>query len=278
MLSNFIIKTLLRFFIILSIIFNFQYAFSQCSELNLPFREGEEINYTVYYNWGFIWLNAGWVTFAVKPKIYQEQEVYHLDAFGSSHKSYDWLYKVRDNYQSYIEKEKIRPLWFHRQNYEGGYVVDNKYFFDWDSSRVITFTENSKKPFTEDTLDIPECTLDVLSLIYFFRSVDISGMKENDTIPVISIIDSEIYNLYIRYLGEEEIEDKKGNTFKCVKFSALLVEGTIFKGGEDLTVWITNDRNKVPVLVEAKILVGSVKAYLDRYTGLKYPLEAIKKE
>ncbi len=276
MLSNFKNKTLFRYFFILFFCFIAQFSFSQCQELNPPFTEGEEINYSVYYNWGFIWLNAGWVQFAVKPAVYNNQEVFHFDARGSSHKSYDWLYKVRDRYQAYLQKDEFQPLWFHRQNYEGGYEVDNKYFFDWENNKAFTFTENSKKDLSADTLEIQDCTLDVLSLIYFFRSIDFSDMQENDSVPVISIIDNEIFYLYIRYLGKEEIEDRKGNKYNCVKFSALLVEGTIFKGGEDLIVWVTDDKNKVPVLVEAKILIGSVKAYLESYKGLKYPIETTK--
>lgn len=248
-----------------------QVSFSQCVEEPLPFQEGEVISYLVYYNWGFIWLNAGWVDFKIKTETYKNQEVFHFDAYGSSHKSYDWLYRVRDHYQVYIDKENFRPLWYHRQNFEGGWEVDNKYFFDWDSNRVFTFTENSDKPLTEDTLSLGECTLDVLSLIYYFRTVNFSGMKENDTISVVSIIDNEVFDLYIRFIEREEVKDRNGNKFNCIKFKALLVEGTIFKGGEDLTVWVTDDENKIPILVEAKILIGSVKAYLESYTGLKYP-------
>lgn len=275
-LSIFINKNLLRYLYILFLLVPAKLTFAQCQELNPPFAEGEQINYQVYYNWGFIWLDAGWVEFAVKPAVYNNQEVYHLDARGSSHKSYDWLYKVRDRFQVYLQKDDFQPLWFRRQNYEGGYVVDNKYFFDWDKNKAYTFTENSKKPFLADTLDIEDCTLDVLSLIYFFRSINLSGLKENDTIPVISLIDNEIFNLYIRYLGKEVIEDRNKNKYDCIKFSAFLVEGTIFKGGEDLVVWVTNDENKVPVLVEAKILIGSIKAYMESYKGLQYPLKVIK--
>lgn len=259
---------ILYIFIIINVA---QASFSQCVDNPLPFREGEVISYLVYYNWGFIWLNAGWVDFKIKSETYKNQEVLHFDSYGSSHKSYDWLFKVRDRYQVYVDEEKFQPLWYHRQNYEGGWEVDNKYFFDWDSNRVFTFTENSDKPLTKDTLSLEDCTLDVLSLIYYFRTVDFSGMEENDTIPVVSIIDNEVFDLYIRFIGREEIKDRNGNKFKCVKFKALLVEGTIFKGGEDLTVWATDDENRVPVLVEAKILIGSVKAYLESYSGLKYP-------
>lgn len=250
---------------------------SQC-ERGVPiYNEGEVISHLVYYNWGFIWVNAGWVDFTVKDTLYKEKSVYYLDSKGSSHYGYDWIFKVRDRYQAFIDKETYKPVWFYRQNYEGGYEVNNKYIFDYPGLRVFASLENSNRPFVRDTVIITDCTHDVLSLVYYTRGLNFSGMEVGDSIPVKSIIDGEVYNLYIRYLGRETIKTRKGETYNCIKFSALLVEGTMFKGGEDLFVWVTDDKNRVPVLVEAKILVGSVKAYLVETKGLKYPVTSIIK-
>lgn len=255
---------------------NLTLACTQCNRVNTAFKAGEEIHYTVYYNWGFIWLEAGWVKFSIDDKIYKGSEVFHFKSVGESYKSYDWLYKVRDSFQTYVDKETFQPLWYYRDNSEGGYKVNNKYFFDWNTNQVYSFTENSNKPYSIDTLSVPDCTLDVLSLIYYSRTIDYDALKVDATIPVVSIIDNEVYELYIRYLGREEVESREGTVYKCKKFSALLVKGTIFKGGEDLVVWVTDDENMVPVLVEAKILVGSVKAYVDSYSGLRNSMNAIK--
>jgi hypothetical protein len=99
-------------------------------------------------------------------------------------------------------------------------------------------------------------------------------LKIGDTIQINSILDNEIFTLYIRYLGRETIETRRGEKYRCIKFSALLIEGTIFKGGEDMFVWITDDDNRIPVLVEAKILIGSVKAYLESVTGVRNSMNA----
>jgi hypothetical protein len=254
---------------------NCHVATAQCFKKNTTFREGESITYLAYYNWGFIWLNAGWVRFTVKPESYLDREVYHLESYGSSHTSYDWFFKVRDRYRCYLDKKDLRPLWFHRKNYEGGFEVDNKYLFNYSKNVAYTFTQNSDRPYKEDTIPLPPCTFDVLSLIYYCRNLDFGRLAVYDTIPVTSIIDNEIFNLYIRYRGRETIKARDGTRYRCIKFSALLVEGTSFKGGEDLFVWVTDDNNRVPVLVEAKIVVGSVKAYLIETKGLRYPIESI---
>ncbi len=248
---------------------------SQCFDVNFAFQEDEKIEYQVYYNLGFIWLNAGYVDFLVKPGSHIGHPVYHLDAWGASHSTYDWIFKVRDRYQCYLDKQTLRPLWFLRENYEGGFEVNNQYNFDQDNQKVFSSTENSDRPFKQDTIDIQPCTFDVLSVVYFCRNLDFSKMTPGDSIPLSSILDNEVFDLYVRYLGKETIKTKEGKRYRCIKFSALLIEGTIFKGGEDLFIWVTDDLNRVPVLVEAKILIGSVKAYLYKMSGLRNPVTSI---
>ena len=203
---------------------------SQCNHINSTFKAGEVISYEVYYNWGFIWLNAGWVDFKVKAAKFQGKDVYHFDGIGESHSNYDWLYKVRDRYQTYIDKESMLPLWFLRKNDEGGYKVTNQYYFHHDKNIAYTFTENSDKPYVEDTVEIKDCTLDILTLVYYMRNYNFDIMSENEKIPVNCILDNELFDWYARYLGKETIKDRRGKEFLCHKFSAMLIEGTIFKG------------------------------------------------
>ena len=242
---------------------------AQCFERNFAFSVGEKLTYDVYYNWGFLWLSAGWVEFRVDETKYKNRDVYFFDSFGSSHKGYDWFFKVRDSYETYMDMQTLRPLWFERKTNEGGYEAHEVYLFEPGEKKVYSFTENSNRAFRKDTLIYPPCTVDVLSLIYYARNIDFSSIPVNDTVPVTILIDNEFFNFYIRYRGKEDIETKDGVKYHCLKFSALLVEGTIFKSGEDLFVWVTDDKNRIPVLVESRILVGSVKAYLSKAEGLR---------
>jgi hypothetical protein len=242
--------------------------FGQCGKEINTFKIGEKITYQAYYNWGFIWIHAGDVEFSVKAATYQSKEVYHLSTFGASKKSYDWIYKVRDTFQTYVDKEIFQPLWFERKTLEGSYKAYENYIFQPAQSRIFSATENSDRLFARDTIVVKPCTLDVLTAVYTCRSLNFANLKINQKIPITMIIDSKVYPLYIRYLGKENIETKNKQKFRCIKFSVLLVEGTIFKGGEDMFIWVTDDDNRIPVLVQAKILIGSVKAYLNTATGL----------
>lgn len=243
------------------------------------FKSGEKISYTAVYNWGFIWINAGIVEFKVSNTKYKGKDVYHFNSFGSSVPSYDWLFKVRDYFQSYARKDNLAPLFFDRNTYEGGFTVHNKFEFDYKDSLIYTKTENSDRPYKEDTLKLEQNIYDVISGVYYIRNLDFDTYEINDTIPVRMIIDNEIFDLYIRYLGKEVLETHDKRKFNTIKFSALLIEGTVFKGGEDLHVWVSDDKNRIPILVEAKILIGSVKATLSGTENLKFPLSSeIKQE
>ncbi|MCK5170818.1 MAG: DUF3108 domain-containing protein [Bacteroidales bacterium] len=238
------------------------------------FNPGEKITYSAVYNWGFIWINAGIVEFRVNETKYNGKECYHFNSFSSSIPSYDWLFKVRDYFQSYARKDDLAPLFFDRNTYEGGHFVHNRFTFDYSDSLIYTQTENSDKPYTEDTLMLQQNIYDVVSGVYYIRNIDFDKYEINDTIPIRMIIDNEIFDLYIRYLGKEILKTHDKRKFNTIKFSALLIEGTIFSGGEDLYVWVSDDLNRIPILVEAKILIGSVKAILSGTENLKFPLSS----
>ncbi len=269
---------LLQIVILILILFSFEGLFSQCIDNDPAFQAGEKITYEVAYNLGNIYINAGEVYFKTETTNLNNQAYFFFESFGQSYRQYDWIFKVRDKFQSVVESESFQPYWFTRDTYEGGYEVNNRYDYDFAHKRVIASTSNSDKPLTIETLPIEPCTFDVLTAIYYARCLNFEQYEPGEIIPIKFIIDGEFHELYIRLAGNETIKNRDGKTYKTIKFSAQLVEGTIFKGGEDLYVWITDDKNKIPVLIEAKIIVGSIKAYMTGYDGLKYELESLIEE
>ncbi len=256
---------------VISIIFLWTLYVSACAQCRIDskaFAPGEVITYKAYYNWGIIWLHAGEVEFNVTSKKYQGRDVYHLYAFGTTFKSYDWIFKIREKYQAYIDPETQKPLWYERDVTEGSYTAFEDYKFDYQNNLIRTYVQKRKNPGAEGTLPLTPCLFDVMSAVYYFRSVDFTKYKVGDRIPIDMILDSQAYRLHIRYLGKEEVKTRDKVKYNCIKFAIQLVEGTIFKGDEDAVIWVTDDENKVPVIVEAQILVGSVKAILDTAKGL----------
>jgi hypothetical protein len=240
-----------------------------CSSGNLSFKVGEEIDYMVYYNWGPIWVNAGHVEFRVYERYYRGRPVFHFYSYGQSHRRYDWLFKVRDKFESYADKETFRPVWYEMDTYEGGFISKDIYHFSHSDNRVVVTTEDSDKPMKTDTLDVKPCTFDVLTAIYAARNLDFTSFSINESVPFSILIRDTVYDLNPRYLGKETITTREDETYACIKFSVELVEGFIFSPGNEMFVWVTDDRNRVPVLVEAQIRIGSVKAMLLSTYGLR---------
>lgn len=236
-----------------------------CGIKNTSFKEGERLVFKVYYNMGAIWVGAGYATFNTTLEDLNGRKVYHVVGDGKTMKSYEWFYKVRDKYETYIDAETMLPAKFIRNVDEGGFKIYNNVTFNQNIGQAIS---------TNGVYKVPKCIQDVLSAIYYARNIDYSKYKPGDKIPFSMFLDDQVYNLYIRYIGKERVTTKYG-TFNAIKISPLLIEGTIFKGGEKMVVWVSDDANRIPVRVDSPILVGSIKVDLVGYDKLRNPFTAL---
>jgi hypothetical protein len=249
---------------------------SQCYNHNKAYRIGEKIEYEVVYSWGPVWVPAGTVTFEVSGAKYKEKPVFYFHSFGTSYKSYDWFYKVRDYFESYVDTMTLQTLWASRNSIEGSNLVFEDYTFNHSFNKLYATIQTTDIPRRSDTLNLAKCLNDLVSAIYYVRNIDFSKCKINEKIPFWVIIVDKTYPLYIRYLGKEVFTTRDNHKYNCIKFSSKLVEGTIFKDGEDLKVWVTDDENHIALQVEAEILVGSVKAVLKNAENLRNPMSSRK--
>lgn len=247
----------------------------QCPISNTVFGDGEQIRYSVSYNWGPVWVEAGLVTFKVTKENFRNKPSWHLQGTGKTFASYDLLFKVRDYFDSWIDPETFRSYDFRRYVYEGGYTLLNTLSFDHTAGRVIANTKSNNNPQRRDTLAVRPCAFDMLSAVYYARTLDFSELQATGRKQLTVLIDDAYYDIYIRPLGKEVVESKDGKRYRCIKFAARMVQGTIFKGDEDVIVWVTDDANKVPVYIEAKIIVGTVKAYLKDAKGLRNAFSSV---
>jgi hypothetical protein len=245
-----------------------------CNTINKAFYSGEELNYHIEYNWGPLWAEAGEVSFSVNQKEWLGKTYYNYKGIGGSYPKYDWFFKVRDRYESYSDTNNLLPVRFIRDVYEAGNFYYEENIFFHPKNKVYTYFKKEKKEAKRDTFTLNHCTFDVLSLIYYSRNIDFANYKINDTIPITIFLDNETHKIHIRYLGKETHKSPYLGTFNCIKFSALLIEGTIFKSGEHMKVYVTDDLNKVPIYIESKILVGNVKVYLRDFKNLRNPLSS----
>jgi hypothetical protein len=247
-------------------------AIDRCQTENSTFQPGEEVTYKLYYNLNFIWIPAGEAVF----KIADFGDVYRVSADGRTYASYEWFFKVRDRYESYISKKTLLPNMSVRDVKEGGYTLYDKTILDQVNQKASITRGRAKDNIHENKeMDIDNCMHDILSVIYFARNLDYENMPEGSRVPVKIFMDKEEWPITVIYDGKDEEKKVKGlGKFKTIKFSPEVTAGDFFEKDAQMDIWVTDDKNKLPLLIAAPLSVGSVKAVLKDYKGLRYDMTA----
>lgn len=236
-----------------------------CTIRNSAFKNSEYLNYKVFYKLAGVYIGAGEANFNVTLERLNNKPVYHLVGDGKTFPFYDSFFRVRDRYESYIDTTTLQPYKFVRNIDEGGYK----------KNQLVTFNQVANTAVTnEGVYKVPDCIHDVVSAIYYTRNINFNKYRKNDKIPFKMFLDNEVFNLYIRYMGKETIKTKYGK-FRAIKIKPLLVQGTIFEGGEKMTIWVSDDANHIPLRIESPISVGSVNVDMMMYRNLRYPLSSL---
>ncbi len=238
----------------------------------LPFKHGEELVYKVYYNWNFVWMPAGEVTF----KVWDAGSQLHYQAFGKTYSSYEWFYRVDDRYDSWADKSSLLPNYSERDISEGKYRIFEKIAFNQPAHKMTVWRakkQGDKETKTEHHTHSK--VYDVLSTVYFLRTINFPIRGDGSTEQFTIFMDQEEYPLTMKYLGKEDRKSIHGmGKFNVLKFQPEVIVGNVFKEDSKMTVWVANDNNRIPVLIESPVSVGSVKVVLKSYKGLKYNLDA----
>lgn len=232
----------------------------------LAFSDGEYLKYVINYRWLGIRTDVGYGEVEVK-KIGNNggRDVYHAVAQGKTYKFWDVFFKVRDLYEAKFYGDNIRPIYFHRDVYEGRYTMKNFFDFDERNNTIQARVERKKETPIDTLLRGRECTFDLISLFYFARNIDFESLDIGVNYPVSFVIDNELIDLYFRYIGKEEKKIPGLGTKKTMKFAAKLVAGEVFTGEEEMFLWVSDDKYRIPVFIESPILVGSIQGRLVDY-------------
>ncbi|MFA6334964.1 MAG: DUF3108 domain-containing protein [Bacteroidales bacterium] len=237
---------------------------------DLVFAHGETLRYVVNYTWGAVSTDVGEAKMSLEYFTNSGDPFFHVKATGRTFKFYDVFFKVRDLYESKFYARNLRPFYFHRDISEGKYRMKNIFSFLPNYQIKVWYQRKNKTP--HDTiLNGGVSTFDLLTLIYFTRNKDFSEDEIGKEQPFSFVIDGEMYDLYYRYLGKETKKIPKLGTFRTIKFAARVVAGEVFTGKEELIFWVTDDNNKIPLIIESPIIVGKVSGRLTNFTNIKYP-------
>jgi hypothetical protein len=232
------------------------------------FTSGEWFKMRIHY--GII--NAGYATLEVKDANIKNKKVFHIVGRGYNTGMSRFLFKVEDLYESYIDKETGNPYQYVRKIDEGGYTKNQEGFFNHSENTVLV---KDYKNNNEKTFNVPKNTQDIISTFYYLRNYpSIDKIIPGDSIAIDMFLDDEITKFRLKFLGRENIKTKFGVVPSMI-FRPYVQSGRIFKEEESLTVWISDDDNKIPIRIKASLSIGSHKAYLEEFKGLKYPFKVV---
>jgi len=236
---------------------------------NETFKRGEELYFKVYYDAALTGkVVAGMASLKVtdENKIIGGRNTFHVVGLGKSLGMFNLFFKVVDNYETYIDEEGLFPWVFIRRVNEGGYKI----------SQDVTFNQNKNKAISQKkTIKTPKYVQDIISAFYYARTYDFTDAQVGDLYPVDFYIDDSVYTSKIKYLGKDVVTTDLG-TFNCLKFKPMVVVDQTFKDPYPMTLWVTDDKNRMPIIAESGIRVGKVKMELVKYTGIANPLTSKK--
>lgn len=233
------------------------------------FGDGEWFKFKMSYS-GF--LKAGNATLTVKDSKLNNKDVYHVVGKGWTTGMIKWFFKVKDRYESYFDKQTIKPYKFVRNIDEGGHTKDIEIEFDQKNNKAHV---NDKKHKKKTIIDTKPNIQDMVSTYYYLRNnIDIRTLKVGDEFKVDMFFDEETYGFKLQYLGEETISTDFGK-IEALKFRPYVMAGRVFKEEESLTLWVSKDKNKVPLRIKADLAVGSLRADLEAFKGLKHPFKIV---
>ncbi len=242
-----------------------------CSIENNSFIDEEHLVYRLYYNWKFVWIPAGEVVFKVK----ESEDYYDISATGKTYKSYDSFFKVRDYFYSRVDKETMLPVAFKRDIEEGKYRLFDSISFDQSQRTAMAIHGKSKETATETPFEFDNCMQDMLSILYYIRNVDYNQVPKGSHIPINVFFDKEVFPLTLEYGGKDKKKKIKNlGKYNTLKFIPEVVAGEVFDENTKMKIWVSDDQNKIPLLIESPVSVGSVKAVLKSSKGLKYELSS----
>jgi len=233
------------------------------SQTNLPYNVGEYSAYTI----SFGAINVGYAELEVKEIIsVNNKPSFYIVGKGRTAPFFDLVFKVRDVYETFIDTSTLLPLVFNRQVREGSHVISQQYNFNHDNANVVT---------QDSTFNIPIQTQDMLSAFFYARTFKKNSLLIGGSFYVPIFMDNENYFLEIKYLKNEIIETKWGN-IDCMVFKPKMQEGRVFEDGEEMKIWITDDKNHLLLRVETRIWAGLIKVVLEDYKLVKHPLSIIE--
>jgi len=242
---------------------------------NESFTRGEVIKFKMTY--GIFTVGKGSATIAPTYYKVNDRHCFKVDVMGKTVGMVSWVSDVDDQWGAYIDTAALVPHQFYRKIREGRYKKDEWTNFDHSNRKIEVKTiDNKTGKFKEPQFyEAPAHVRDMIGGFLYLRVMDFSKLKIKDTVTISGFFEDEFYKLKIIYQGKETIKIKAGKV-RALVFKPVMPKNDLFDGENSITAWFSDDKNRIPLKIDAKMFIGSAGVELIEYSGLKSPLNIVK--
>jgi hypothetical protein len=229
------------------------------------FQRGEFLKYRLFYDsWMTYWMTAGYGTMEIDREwaMVDGHKTYHITVLGNSVGIFNLFFKVRDRFETYLDEDELIPRKFIRRTHEGSYKRNDDVAFDHVNLKAYS---------TREVKDITPGVQDIVSSFYHMRTWNFDTAEVNDEYFMDFFLDDSLYRSKIVFLGREVVRTEFGD-IPCIKFKPQVAMGEVFQEPYPMEIWVSDDRNKIPILAKSAVYIGSVKMELVEFKGLKWDL------
>lgn len=214
----------------------------------LPFNLGERLTFAVRYEF----VKAGEATLEVKEitQCGDQSECFRLVSEARSTMPFSLVFEVKDRVESFVHVDSLYTLRYVKTLKEGTYEAYEAVDFD-QQRHTATYTDG-------EVVEIPPRVQDVLSSLYYIRTME---LEVGSSVFINNHADGKNYPLEVKVLRLEKIKVPAG-TYECYVLEPVLRASGIFQHKGKLTVWMSTDPSRIPVMMKSKILIGSINAIL----------------
>ena len=241
------------------------------------YHPGEKLEYRVSYRAKYFPnTEIGEVEVTTEEVTFDQKPHYRVIGVGRTLPTYRWFFNMEDSYTIHIDPTTLRTQHFQSDIKEASYTFQSSYRYDWSAMEVSTRWSSRGRPFKEAKLPLTERSMDAISLFFNMRSASADDFKEGGVGTLEMVLEDTVRHINYRYLGREVKKIRNQGKFRALKFECQLgtTEGYSFTDGTVFTLWISDDRNKIPLSIESPVRIGSIQAYIYDFEGLKYPLDS----
>ena len=239
------------------------------------YNAGERLDYRVAYKAKLV-PNTEMATVTVQTTLdtLKGQPVYRVMGLGKIMPEFRWFFYLEDRYDIFVDTLSLKTVRFESDIKEGDYTFRSHYDYDWDNMKVHTWAQSRQRTPKSKTMKLTRQSMDPVSLYFNLRSIDATTLSVGQTNNLEMVLEDTVKVLKYRLIGREVCRVPQQGKFRTIKLACTLgtSEGFSFTDGSEFFIWITDDKNKFPVMLESPIRIGSIRAYISDFKGLKYPL------